>query len=116
MSDKNHTSLRPNGFMVWADRESDKVVMADTFMCCHCGLHEQINPGSGKRRGYCSRCAKFTCGRKCCDVCIPIEQRLDNMDAGLGCWSEYRPITASVPRTVGNGNGNGNAVKRILLG
>ena len=38
------------------------VEAAHTQQCVHCGLHWVYVPGSGKIRGYCTRCGALTCG------------------------------------------------------
>lgn len=53
-----------------------------TYQCCHCGLHFQSVKGSGKRRGFCMRCKRITCGHPDCGVCIPWERKMEMMEAG----------------------------------
>lgn len=53
---------------------------ADTLQCCHCSAHYQVVPGSGKIRGFCRNCMKPTCGKPECDVCVPFEKKLDEME------------------------------------
>jgi len=48
----------------------------DTVMCCHCGMHYTVVPGSGRRRGFCFKCMAPTCGGPSCDQCFTVEQRL----------------------------------------
>lgn len=61
----------------------DGNVTADTYQCPHCGLHFVSVAGSGKRRAYCARCGKITCGSFLCDICIPIEKKLEASEKGL---------------------------------
>lgn len=81
------TVLRPNGYMVSTSPE-EGIVEADTLQCVHCGCHWTVEPGSGKRRGYCSRCNGPVCGSKC-KACIPAEQQLENMEQGRPL--DFRP-------------------------
>lgn len=99
MSDKRHSTLRPAGTIIVMEADGP-LTQIDTLQCCHCGGHWHVNPGSGKRRGYCTRCAAVTCGRECCDACVPFEQRLENSEAGRPWWDTFRPTTASVPRVL----------------
>lgn len=62
--------------------------VADTLQCVHCGSHEEIIPGSGKKRAFCPKHPEnpgglgFVCGRPACmHVCIPIDAQLDYVEA-----------------------------------
>lgn len=55
----------------------DGVQVASTLRCPHCGGHFDSWPGSGKRRAFCLKCQRVTCGHLACDPCIPIEARCD---------------------------------------
>lgn len=52
----------------------------ETRMCIHCGTHWAYKPGSGTERGLCLRCNGFTCGKKTCDPCYPLEARVNDME------------------------------------
>ena len=94
MSKLNQTEW---GHITLTDRESDKVFLsAKTLMCCHCGFHWIPSPGSGRLRGYCTRCMGPVSGPQCAD-CVPYAQRLCNSEAGLGFLAPFRPIAVSVP-------------------
>lgn len=55
---------------------------ASTSQCVHCGNHEIIRPGSGAKRGFCTLCHGFLCGRQICmDNCIPFEAKLEYQEA-----------------------------------
>lgn len=68
-------------------RESGAVVVsgqhvASTQQCVHCGKHEMILQGSGKKRGWCMSCGGFVCGRQVCMAfCIPYEAKLEYQEA-----------------------------------
>ena len=66
---------KPSGTIIVAGVE-----MAHTKQCCHCQTHFMSVKGSGKRRGFCTRCNAVTCGNLECDVCIPFEKKLDLME------------------------------------
>jgi hypothetical protein len=61
-----HTALRPAGALVEESRE-----VADLLQCCHCQYTWRLQPGSGRRRGFCHRCMAVTCGKAECMVCTP---------------------------------------------
>ena len=72
----------------------------DLITCCHCGRSWVYHRGSGRRRGWCMNCNSVTCGSNACDVCVPVRQLLDNMEAGM-LFEEarkFRPVKANVPR------------------
>lgn len=60
------TLLRPHGALVADGRE-----VADLLQCCHCQYTWRLQPGSGRRRGFCHRCNAVTCGKPECMVCLP---------------------------------------------
>lgn len=62
----------------------------DTLSCCHCSRHWEVRVGSGRTRGFCSRCCGYTCGAAACDVCVPVEARRKNVEAG-------RPVLTPTP-------------------
>ncbi len=57
-------------------------VVATTKQCCHCGKHFAMIKGSGKKRGYCLKCGKITCGALECCKCVPFEKKLELFEAG----------------------------------
>lgn len=59
-----------------------EVVHCDTLQCCHCQAHWEVLVGSGRLRGFCSRCMGYTCGQPACMICVPAEVRLENIEAG----------------------------------
>lgn len=56
--------------------------VARTLSCAHCGIHWEVKPGSGIKRGFCQDCKAPLCGKKeCMVVCTPMGARLDLSDA-----------------------------------
>lgn len=71
------SNKRESGFIL-----NDGAVIASTQQCVHCGNHQVIIPGSGKRRGWCTLCQGFLCGEFfCMDNCVPFEARLEYQEA-----------------------------------
>lgn len=63
---------------------SDGKDVAITRQCVHCNRHCLCVKGSGKRRGYCTRCNGFVCCEPGCPPgCIPFEQILEAMEGTL---------------------------------
>lgn len=85
--------LKPSGILITSHPDSDLCQIQDTVQCKHCGRHWIWIPGSGRRRGWCMNCNGFTCGSDLCDVCVPNEQLLENIEQGRR-W-DYRPIISS---------------------
>lgn len=54
--------------------------VADTLQCCHCGRHWVPIKGSGRVRGWCTRCHHVTCGNSECMECVPYEQKIAQME------------------------------------
>lgn len=52
-----------------------------TVACVHCGFNWVPQPGSGKVRGWCTRCNGPVCGPGCAE-CVPKEQQMLNMEMG----------------------------------
>lgn len=60
----------------------DGMHVADTLRCCHCGKIWIPIVGSGKKRGFCLKCNKVTCGAESCNTCYPFEKKLDDYEKG----------------------------------
>jgi hypothetical protein len=76
-----HTVLRPHGIVIATDGEG-RTIEADCLQCCHCQAVWQVQPGSGRKRGFCQKCGQVTCGAAGCLECVPFEKRLDLYEAG----------------------------------
>jgi hypothetical protein len=88
-----------SGILISTPLDSDRIQIQETVRCCHCGKQWVWIKGSGRKRGFCLRCKGITCGGEKCDKCVPFEQQLENCESGRPI--DYRPIIASVPRSVG---------------
>lgn len=91
--------LPMRGTLISTPLDSDCVVERQTVQCVHCGRVWLWQPGSGRVRGFCTRCNGITCGSHACDVCVPLLQLVENLEAGMGYEQArlHRPIRASVP-------------------
>ena len=76
--DLKYSSTRPHGHVIIAGPEG--VIEGETMQCVHCGRHWVIQPGSGRRRGWCSKCMGPTCGSQQCHECVPAERKLELME------------------------------------
>lgn len=90
---------KPDGYSKTTGPHGE-IVDCDTLQCRHCGSHWEVVVGSGRLRGWCSRCLGYCCGRPECFVCIPIEQRLQNIEAG-------RPMLTPSPSQIALPRGRG---------
>jgi hypothetical protein len=60
--------------------EFGSVIERETACCVHCRAHWIVEPGSGRTRGWCWKCAGPTCGSPDCDRCLPYEKLLDMIE------------------------------------
>lgn len=82
--------MREDGILEICDpQRAQPLLRIGTVACVHCGMHFPVRPGSGKVRGFCTRCMGPVCGPGCAE-CVPIERRLDNEEAGKP--PDYRRI------------------------
>lgn len=66
-----------------------------TLQCAHCGMHWQAQPGSGRQRGWCFKCAAPSCGKRVCESeCVPQEKWLE-------IWEGSRKLDAALERIRG---------------
>ena len=85
-----HSVRNAHGQMTFSDPGSDKPIAEhDTLQCCHCGGHFQVEPGSGNRRTFCTRCNGITCGQSACDPCKPFEKWLDEVEKKASFQARY---------------------------
>lgn len=48
--------------------------------CCHCERYWIIEPGSGRKRGFCMGCNAVNCGAQACvEKCNPWERQFEAM-------------------------------------
>lgn len=74
-----HTVRNPHGNALWTDPDSG-TVEKDTLQCVHCEAHWNVEPGSGRKRGWCVNCAGPHCGAEACHTCTPFEMKLAQWD------------------------------------
>ena len=87
------------GYLSMRAYDGGPEVQADLVQCCHCQNLFVYVVGSGTKRGWCTNCNGITCGCNECDVCVPWQQLIANMGAGL-LFAEarrHRPISVNVP-------------------
>jgi hypothetical protein len=96
-----------SGVLISTPHDGGPSVIQDTVSCIHCGFtwiwgETRIAgiPGTGVRRGWCTKHMGILCGRPVCVArgCVHRERLLDNMEAGKPL--DYQPIIASVPAGV----------------
>ncbi len=81
------------GYVFTTDRETGRTVERSTLQCKHCGRHWVPQPGSGRKRGFCTVCMGPTCGPKCLagvSACIPQELLVQNIEKGRPL--DFKPI------------------------
>ncbi len=89
------------GRIIITPREGGPVVEIPMLGCVHCGGHFEM-PRFGNTpedratrigRGWCFNCHGYICG-KACEVCVPEDQYLENMEKGRP--DDFRPIVVPV--------------------
>lgn len=68
----------------------------DTLSCCHCSYTWIVRKGSGAIRGWCEKCSGPHCGGPACWECVPVEQRVANIEKGIHPLTP-RPTLVYVP-------------------
>lgn len=86
------TARNPHGNASWIG--PGVTVEKDTLQCVHCNAHWNVEPGSGKRRGWCPQCKGPHCGGKNCWVCVPFEKKLER-------WEKESAAKAAFARELG---------------
>jgi hypothetical protein len=91
-----------SGILITTPYEGGPVVIEDTVSCIHCAYTWVWRPGSGKRRGWCTRCNGIVCGRPHCAAlgCVHRERLLENIEQGkpLGHVPIVGRVEAEPPR------------------
>lgn len=85
-----------HGVVIISQLDGGPVVEQPTMQCCHCGGHWVYRPGSGNIRGFCTRCNGPVCGPACAGKCRPVEQLLENIEAGRP--DDFTPTMVNVPK------------------
>ena len=77
-------------------RREDGAILFDgqqvgsTFMCRHCNGHFLVERGSGKKRGWCTRCGGPTCGTAKCGACKPFQVWIDEVERKATYEARYQ--------------------------
>ena len=74
--------------------------VASTHQCPHCSGHFVMRRGSGTRRGWCTACLAVTCGSEECDVCVPVEEKLNYL-SGEKVLPKYEARLRELPLILG---------------
>ncbi len=73
--------LRPHGQLT-AIHFDGKLEERDLLTCAHCDYTWEVIPGSGRKRGWCTKCSAPLCGKHACMArCTPLEARLAQMES-----------------------------------
>lgn len=77
-----HSTRRPAGYVEVTSPDFPTPQGGETLMCVHCQMHWVVEPGSGRRRGWCWKCNGPTCGKYNCEMgCMPFEKALEMSEA-----------------------------------
>lgn len=79
---------KPSGQFIFTG--PDGTVEQFTLKCVHCGYNWHVEPGSGKKRGWCMKCKGPICGAEwCCKECVPNDAQLDIMGGDRSTIQRY---------------------------
>lgn len=87
------------GVLETIPHDGGPTVTTDLVCCKHCGYMWQYAPGSGRVRGFCTKCNGFVCGRRFCRENVPCrcwQYGINALERGL-LFQTAAPITVSVP-------------------
>jgi hypothetical protein len=71
---------RTSGYALLRDGEGN-ITERETVSCVHCQFIWQIEPGSGRKRGFCYNCNGLVCGKQqCLEHCTPFEKAIEDME------------------------------------
>ncbi len=75
------TARRPMAHVTITDPDAP-MQEYDTLMCMHCQAHWIVEPGSGRRRGWCNSCNGPTCGSEsCATTCLHWEKMFEQIES-----------------------------------
>lgn len=80
---------KPNGTFIFTD-DLGNTSEYHSAQCKHCGVHWQVIPGSGRQRGWCTKCVGVLCGSKRCMECVPQEAQLEIMEGNKKTFMKYK--------------------------
>lgn len=69
--------FKGSGGYVRIDRPEGPPIERETNQCVHCMAHYVVQPGSGRRRGWCTHCAGPLCGAERCFQCVPFMKKVE---------------------------------------
>lgn len=71
---------QPNGEITFFNADGSETKFY-TAQCVHCGLMWTVLPGSGRLRGYCTKCPGTLCGDySCMTKCVYMEKWLETIE------------------------------------
>jgi len=73
-----HSIKRTNGAIL-----RDNRLVAETLQCVVCGAHFELEPGSGRQRGWNTKLKGFTCGNEACTIGLPHDRYLDMLERNI---------------------------------
>lgn len=81
----DYTVRRAAGYGLWTDPDGH-AREADYLQCVHCGYTWIVQPGSGRKRGFCSQCPGVTCGKRACQAHVSLkksDEMIEQIHRGL---------------------------------
>lgn len=77
-----YSVLKPEGIGILHDPALPREQQSDYRQCVHCQTTWKVEPGSGKMRGFCTRCNGPICGPGCAECYGPFLKVCEDIEAG----------------------------------
>jgi hypothetical protein len=70
--------FKGTGGYIRIDQPDGPPIERDTMQCQHCMKHFAVEPGSGRHRGWCTKCSGPLCGAATCMAnCVPFLKKVE---------------------------------------
>lgn len=77
-----HSILKPAGVGIVSDPARPREEQSDYRQCVHCQTVWKVEPGSGKMRGFCTKCNGSVCGPGCAECNGSFLKMCEDLEAG----------------------------------
>jgi hypothetical protein len=103
---RQHSALKPDSTLLCVPIDGGKQLEQDLVHCVHCGRMWAVghvfatNVGwrfkdLSKCFGFCSKCNGITCPGEKCQKCVPLEQQIENIEAGKPTLTPKAPMIST---------------------
>ena len=99
---RKSSALHPDATLIILPADGSKELAAEFCACVHCQRIWHVGTAIGDMLaqkvefGFCAKCNGITCPNEKCQTCVPVEQWLENVEAGRA--ETFRPTRIAVPQ------------------